>query len=286
MQARLRRFVQQKLVPGRYPRFGTDQLHAALTKVAINRNATLFVHTAWDEFYNFDGTALTLIRALQNQVGPGGTIAMPAYPLAIDPSKVFDVLRTPTGAGMVPELFRRMRGVERSINLYHSVAAYGPAATLLIRDHILSSTPWDRFSPYARLADLDANILCLGLPRSFGLGTSMHCPESLLYDEIPYFRKVFGSEIPYRYRDRSGTVGDLRIRPRTGRWSATRVLGHIDPREVRVTYVSNLRIQAIGARYLTNRMVELARHGIVNYYWPLPWPRLFKVADRDAVEKA
>lgn len=246
---------------------------------------TVFVHTAWDEFYNFEGKPLSLIKILQELVGPEGTIAMPAYSLHIDPSKVFDVTRTPTGAGLVPELFRRMRGVERSMNLYHSVAALGPSANYLIRDHHLSRTPWDRMSPYARLAEKDAVILCLGLPQSFGLGTSMHCPESLLYDEVPYFRRVFGAAVSYRYRDKSGLEDVLSILPRTGRWKPTRVLRHMDSREVRVAHLSNLRIQAIGARYLTNRMVELARRGIVNYYWPLPWPSLFKVAGRREGEK-
>ncbi len=176
---------------------------------------------------------------------------------------------------MVPELFRRMPGARRSINLIHSVAALGPNADLLVEDHHRSETPWDRHSPFARLADVDAIVLCMGLPPSFGYATAQHCPESLLYHEIPYFRRVFGALVSYRFRDASGVEGSHAIRPRTGRFSIARVRRYIDPAEVRVTHVSNLRLQAIGARYLIQRLVELARRGITPYYWPWPHRRLF-----------
>lgn len=276
MQSRLRRFVQQRLTV-LYPRFGERELSAALESVGIRSGETIFVHSAWDEFYNFDGKPIDLIKALQNHVGPAGTIAMPAYPMNIDPTVIFDARRTPTGAGLVPEIFRRLGDARRSVNLYHSVAAIGPNAEFLVSEHHKSLTSWDRYSPYARLAQLDATIVCVGLPRSFGLGTSMHCPESLLYDEIPYFRLVFGSPITYRYRDQVGQDGIHSMLPRTGLWSAGRIRRHLDSREIRVTHISNVRIQAVSARYLVDRMVELARRGVVNYYWPWPSKRLFNM---------
>ncbi|UYN97242.1 MAG: AAC(3) family N-acetyltransferase [Enhydrobacter sp.] len=276
MWARLRRLAQKRVLAHRYPKFMGPALSTALDRVGIATGATVFVHSAWDEFYNFEGKPIDLIRVLQEKVGPTGTIAMPAYPLTIDPAALFDARRTPTGAGLVPETFRRLRDARRGVHIFHSVAAVGPNAEYLVGDHHRSLTTWDRHSPYARLAELDATILCLGLPRSFGLGTCMHCPESLLYEELPYFKRVFGPPLEYRYRDQAGREGVHRLLPRTGRWRPTRVLRHIDPREVRVTHVSNVRLQAISARYLVDRMVELARRGIVNYYWPWPSRRLFR----------
>ena len=270
-----RRWIQRRL-PGRYPRYGEAELRSALERVGVRAGATLFLHSAWDEFYNFNGTAVDLVRLLQRHVGPEGTIAMPAYPLRVRPEEVFDVRRTPTGAGLIPEMFRRMPGARRSINLVHSVAAIGPNADFLVRDHHRSETPWDQRSPYARLSDVDAVLVCMGLPRSFGFATAQHCPESLLYHEIPYFRLVFGEPLAYRYRDESGQEGTHRIRRRIGRFRAGRIRRHIDPAQVRVTHVSNLRIQAVGARYLIGRLVELARLGITQYYWPIPYRRLFE----------
>jgi len=270
-----RRWIQRRL-PGRYPRYGEAELRSALERVGVRAGATLFLHSAWDEFYNFNGTAVDLVRLLQRHVGPEGTIAMPAYPLRVRPEEVFDVRRTPTGAGLIPEMFRRMPGARRSINLVHSVAAIGPNADFLVRDHHRSETPWDQRSPYARLSDVDAVLVCMGLPRSFGFATAQHCPESLLYHEIPYFRLVFGEPLAYRYRDESGQEGTHRIRRRIGRFRAGRIRRHIDAAQVRVTHVSNLRIQAVGARYLIGRLVELARQGITQYYWPVPHRRLFR----------
>jgi aminoglycoside 3-N-acetyltransferase len=270
-----RRWIQRRM-PGRYPRYGEAELRSALERVGVHAGATLFLHSAWDEFYNFDGTPVDLVRLLQRHVGPEGTIAMPAYPLHARPDELFDVRRTPTGAGLIPEMFRRMPGARRSVNLVHSVAAIGPNADFLVRDHHRSETPWDQHSPYARLADVDAVLVCMGLPRSFGFGTAQHCPESLLYHEIPYFRLVFGEAESYRYRDESGQEGAHRLRRRTGRFRLGRIRRYIGPDQVRVAQVSNLRIQAIGARYLIERLVVLARQGITQYYWPIPYRRLFR----------
>jgi aminoglycoside 3-N-acetyltransferase len=273
-----RRWTQRRL-PGRYPRYGEAELQAALENIGVRAGGTLFLHSAWDEFYNFTGTPVDLVRALHRYLGPEGTLAMPAYPLRIRSEEVFDVRRSPTGAGLVPEMFRRMPGVQRSINLVHSVTAIGPNADFLVRDHHRSETPWDRHSPYARLSDVDAVLVCMGLPRSFGFATAQHCPESLLYHEIPYFRLVFGDPLTYRYRDQSGREGTHRILRRTGRFRIGRIRRYIHPDQVRVTHVSNLRIQAINARYLIERMVELARRGITMYYWPIPRRQLFRPAE-------
>ena len=270
-----RRWVQRRL-PGRYRRYGEDELRAALDRVGVHSGATLFLHSAWDEFYNFDGSPMDLLELLRRHVGADGTIAMPAYPLHPDPEALFDVRRTMTGAGLIAEMFRRIPGARRSINLAHSVAAIGPNADFLVRDHHRSETPWDRYSPYARLSEVDAVVVSMGLPPSFGFGTAQHCPESLLYHEIPYFRLVFGDAVTYRYRDEAGQEGTHTLRRRTGRVRLGRIRRYIDRDQVRVTHVSNLRIQAVGARYLIGRLVELARRGITQYYWPIPYRRLFE----------
>jgi aminoglycoside 3-N-acetyltransferase len=270
-----RRWIQRRL-PDRYPRYGEAELRAALDRVGIRAGATLLLHSAWDEFYNYEGGPLELVRVVQNHLGPSGTLVMPAYPLRARPNEVFDVRRAATGAGLLPELFRRLPGARRSINLIHSVAALGPNADYLVRDHHRSETPWDQHSPYARLAEVGGVVVCAGLPRSFGYGTVQHCPESLLYHELPYFHLVFGEPVTYRYRDDSGSEGLHTIRRRTGRFRVQRVRPYIDTGQVRVTHVSNLRIQAADARYLVDRLVELARRGITMYYWPVPRRRLFQ----------
>ena len=276
-----RRWVQRRL-PGRYPPFGEAELLAALERVDVHPGTTVFLHSAWDEFYNFAGTPPDVVRLLQRHLGPTGTLVMPAYPLRTRPDDVFDVRRTPTGAGLIPEMFRRMPGVRRSINLVHSVTAGGPNAEFLVRDHHRSETPWDQHSPYARLADVDAIALCLGLPRSFGFATAQHCPESLLFHEVPYFRRVFSEPITYRYRDEQGSEGTHAIRRRIGRCRIARVRRYIDPAQVRVTRVSNLRVQAVDVRYLVRRLVELARQGITQYYWPIPFRHLFRPVATDS----
>jgi aminoglycoside 3-N-acetyltransferase len=272
-----RRWIQRRL-PDRYPRYGDAELRAALDRLGVRAGATLLLHSAWDEFYNYGGSPLELVRVVLHHLGPTGTLVMPAYPLHARTDQLFDVRRAPTGAGLVPELFRRLPGARRSINLIHSVAALGPNADYLVRDHHHSETPWDQHSPYARLASVGGMVVCVGLPRSFGYGTVQHCPESLLYHELPYFQLVFGEPLTYRYRDESGSEGVHTIRRRTGRYRIQRIRPYIDPAQVQVTHVSNLRMQAVDVGYLVNRLVQLARRGITIYYWPRPRRRLFQPA--------
>jgi hypothetical protein len=52
---------------------------------------------------------------------------------------------------------------------------------------------------------------------------------------------------------------------------------------VRVTHLSNLRVQAIDVRYLVQRLLELARNGITQYYWPIPRRHLFRPAAGSAL---
>lgn len=270
IRRRVRRIVGQGFWSAVRGPVSAAEIRDGLERVGIKAGTSLFVHSSLEGMYGFNGTPLSLVRTIIDLVGPAGTVAMPAFPTRFDADILFDVRRTPTGAGLIAETFRRMPNVERSINLFHSVCALGPQAKFITSDHHKSPTAWDRNSPYFRLAEIDATIVTIGLPKSFGLGTSMHCPESILYDEIPYFRKVFGAPLTYRYRDAGGQYGTHEVRPRQGDWKPNRIRRHFDRRKIRVVRVGGIRIQAVPARYLIEHMVELARRGIVNYRMPEP----------------
>jgi len=139
---------------------------------------------------------------------------MPAFPIRQDPDKIFLVDKAPVYTGMLCEIFRRQSDVRRSIHLSSSVCAVGPNADYLVRDHHFTDMPWGKNSPFLRLTELDARIL--GLGAGFEYMTPLHAVECLLYDEVPYFRRVFDGTIKYRWRRANGETGEHEYRRRTG----------------------------------------------------------------------
>jgi aminoglycoside N3'-acetyltransferase len=114
---------------------------------------------------------------------------MPAFPMNgrsqdhLDSGAVFDVRRTPSQAGLLTEIFRRTPGAVRSLHPTHSVTARGPAAEHITRDHERSATPFDEHSPFQRMLDAEADILCIG---TFAAMTFHHLADHLIQDRLPY----------------------------------------------------------------------------------------------------
>ena len=94
----------------------------------------------------------------------GGVMAFPALSFEIchQEKRVFDVEKTPSCIGLLPERFRLTPGVRRSIHPTHSVCAYGALAEAFLAGHEYTDTPCGRNSPWGRLIDLDADILMVG----------------------------------------------------------------------------------------------------------------------------
>jgi aminoglycoside 3-N-acetyltransferase len=180
-------------------------------------------------------------------LGPEGTLAMPAFPLDPDPQKILEIDSAPSATGLLTEIFRRHPGTLRSIHLTSSVCATGPAADFLVRDHHRDMFTWGRQSPYCRLMDVDARLVCIGLGRFVMNLTPLHSVECLLYDEVPFFRKVFAGIVRYRWVRRSGERGESEFRERIGRLRLRGYGEHFAPDSYVEHRLSNLDAFAIYA---------------------------------------
>lgn len=193
-----------------------DDLGDFLRVLGVQRGDVLFVHSSFDAFRGFvDLPPLAAIKVLQDAVGPEGTLAMPTLPftgsalmyVASDP--VFDVRRTPSKAGLLTELFRRMPGVVRSVHPTHPAAVWGAKATALVRNHELADTPCGRPSPYQKLLDHDGRILMLGT--GIMAMTFFHTVDELLESALP-FTPFTKARFVLRSRDLDGRVVETRTR--------------------------------------------------------------------------
>lgn len=249
--------------------FGDSELLQGLQQVGVQEGDTLLVHSSLDAFVGYQGKPTDVIAVLQRVVGEGGTLLMPTIPFigaAVDYARsgdVFDVKRSPARVGMLPELFRRMPGVVRSLHPTHSVAAWGRNAQEVVDGHECEETPCGPGSPYGKLVVLDGKSLFLGV----GLGsmTFFHAIEAWLEPRMPM--SPFTSEwFDLKCRDARGVLHDVRTRLYEPAVSRRRRLGRLEAELKRAgawneTMVVRLNVLAVGARDALAAAERLAHRG-------------------------
>ena len=179
-----------------------------LLALGVRPGGVLLVHSSLKALGPLAGGPAGVIGALREAIGPAGTLLMPAlsYKTVTRSSPLFDQRETPSCVGIIPETFRRMPGVRRSLHPTHSVCASGPMAPQLLEAHGADGTPCGPASPFHNLPLVGGQILMLGC----GLrpDTSMHAIEELVVP--PY---LFGEPILYTLVREDGTRSAKLYRP-------------------------------------------------------------------------
>ena len=123
-----------------------------LKALGIKEGDVLIVHSSLSSMGNVEGGANTVIEALTDALGAEGTLLFPAFTYReVNESGCYDHNNTPVCVGTIPETFRKMEGVVRSLHPTHSVAARGKYAVEMTKDHEKSDTPMGEGSPYRKL---------------------------------------------------------------------------------------------------------------------------------------
>jgi aminoglycoside 3-N-acetyltransferase len=155
-RARLRYGIAQRLRP---VEVSGREVADALREGGLKQGDGVFFQAAMSSFGRIDGGADAVLRALEDVLGPGALVAMPAFPFQggaaehLDGDPVFDVRVTPSAMGAVSERFRQLPGTVRSLHPTHSVCARGPGADSLIADHDRAATPFGHGTPFARMVE-------------------------------------------------------------------------------------------------------------------------------------
>lgn len=254
--------------------YTADDIVEQMIEMGMKRGSVVCIHAAMKEFYNYRGTALELIEKITEAITSEGTLIMPAFPdpkVLNDDNFIFDSVKEPTKAGFLAETFRQFPGVKRSINVQHSVCAWGKYAEWLTQGHNQCVNCWDENSPWYRMTLLDAIVFTLGMPFNY-IGTFDHCVEGTLYKEHDYWRSFFNEERTFRYYDNQHNICTYKcmyssIEKRT---RELRLIKHFSSNIFKHARISNLLIKAFNSRPCLDKMIALGKQGITMFYVPSP----------------
>lgn len=247
--------------------YTVDDLINLMKLMGMKEGSNIFIHSSWGQFYNFKGTQQELIVGILDVIGPSGTLAMPAIPL-LRKNKIFDVRKSVTNCGLLAETFRTYPGVKRSCNVQHSVCAIGPQSEFLLNEHHLSETCWDEKSPYFKLSQINALVFSFGLGQF--IGTIIHCTESLLEKESPFFNTFFNKSLQlFEYIDYSGVIRQYYCRTN---WNTPSEISLLKKKYIVWRYfnrsmycnkrLSNLSVSVFDAKYTIETLLTLGRKGV------------------------
>jgi aminoglycoside 3-N-acetyltransferase len=173
-----------------YPELSEERFKEILTHdLDVKAGSVIFIHSAVDNL-NLDFPFYRILPILLELVGTEGTLVFPCWQLTGRAEEylkrkesLFDVKKTPTVLGIIPELARRYPNAQRSLHPTSSVVAIGKHATEITGDHMLSESPCDENSPFYKLMKYNSLIIGLGVS-TYNL-SFVHCIEDLMKNKFP-----------------------------------------------------------------------------------------------------
>jgi aminoglycoside 3-N-acetyltransferase len=209
-----------------------DQVVAALQEVGIERGDGLLCHSAIQFFGRPQGGVMMFLQALQEVIGPEGTLAVPVFNFGFAHGEPFDPMSTPAvDMGVLAEFIRQQPDTLRTPHPMQSLAILGKyAAELAMRD---TSSAFDPGSAFERMLELDFKLLLLGADIR---ATSMvHYSEQRAAVPYRYWKNFTGQvHLPAGWQSRTYRlfVRDLEMNPQL---SAAPILAEMQARRQWVT---------------------------------------------------
>lgn len=174
------------------PHYRKSDLVKAIRKVGVQRGDIVFSHTGMGMLgFPQEGDTEEVIfqviyEAFMDGLGPEGTLLIPTYSYSFCKGESYNPLTTPSDVGPFSELFRKLEGVQRSLDPIFSVAGLGPMVDEMFRD--LPKNCFGNGCIYQRLINHGAKLCNIGV--GFRYATFIHHVEQM--EKVPYrFLKLF-----------------------------------------------------------------------------------------------
>lgn len=146
------------------------EIAEGLKALGLKNGSIVLLHSSFLSLGKVENGPGEVIKAFLDVIGKKGTILVPAF----------------GQLGVLVDEVKRLPGAIVSSCPPGCVAAYGPAAKELCKDHWKAETAHGKGTPYTRLAEKGGFICLLGVDQD--RNTSLHSIEALL--ELPYLRTV------------------------------------------------------------------------------------------------
>jgi len=263
------RLVKKKLTPS----LTSEKFRDIVDKqMNIKKGSVVFVHSSINNM-NLAFPADQVIAILLDAVGAEGTLLFPCthhngraedY---LRQGGVFNVRRSPTTMGLLPELVRRNKLSVRSLHPTNSIVAIGKYAHELLDEHPNSVFPCGDKSPYYKIVHYNGIIVGLGLHAGECL-SFIHCAEDIMDSKFPVQTRT--DEIfDGRVIDSEGKEFIVKTKAAHAQTHFKDMAGYFKryiPKEIINNFKTN------GVKYFTAKspelyakMVELAEKGITVY---------------------
>lgn len=182
------------------------KLAEVLDRLSVPRGGILYVQSSTDWLARAGFDAGATLATLRDWIQPSGTLVMPSYPFRVthleylESRPQYDVRSSPAMIGLIPELFRRSDGVQRSLDPDFAIAAEGSAAASLVETDLRDPDPFGRTSVYERMLAGEATLLGLGV--SLNTNSFIHVIDSRM--AASYTRSPYGATFDVDVVDRGG----------------------------------------------------------------------------------
>lgn len=155
-----------------------EGLKADLIALGLTSGMTVFVHSSLKGLATPNLSPQDVVSTLCELVGKDGTLLMPAftYKNVTRQNPFYSCKATPSCVGIIPEIFRLLPLVQRSLNPVHSVCAIGKNTQELLCEHLLDDISIGVHSPIMKLPRFNGKILMLGC--GLAPNTFMHGVEN------------------------------------------------------------------------------------------------------------
>lgn len=258
-----------------YPKMSIDGFRRVLQdELGVNKGSLIFIHSSMSQL-NLSFSHLHVLKIIRDIIGENGTIVCPAFPFnnntdllkfLKDKDSVFDVARTPSVTGLLPEMLRRSPDAIRSAHPTHSVVAQGPLAKMICEEHYKAIYPCGENSPFTKFAELDGRIIGIGVGVEYL--TFVHTTEDILIDDFPeqpMYHDIFSCKV----YDASGSCIDVRTKvnyikefnPNIKRYMRK----YVDESICKEIKTKGNKFFTCNSRMLLRRMTKLANEGVTVY---------------------
>ena len=265
------RSILLKLYQLRLHVFTEKEIREIIHGFGIEKGAVVFVHSSMNQIKT-EFPFYKLIDILMDIVGKEGTILFPCWQNIPDlneyikQDKVFNVKRTPTLLGLLPEIARRRSDAIRSLSPFNSVVAIGQKAKEMVMAHHLDDLPCGVKSPFFKLIENDGFILGLGVTTRYL--TFVHCVEDAFPSQFPVQTR-YQEDTPMKVKTLEGEEIIVNIRlPHENikrRDIPAYLKNHINPDIAKDIKIKNTNFYIARAKPLFNEMQKLAKENITIY---------------------